>query len=374
MIIRSFTADTASAALKEVRKAMGSDAIVLKTRQSTDPISGSCVEITACLEKPSVAQSSATLCDRNQGETSVAKIPSGSRQVPTPDIESAEVTGDADLHRRIVELDRKLDRLVIPGSALQTASDIPDQLQKIHNRLSDADLSKQAISMAIGRAMTGKEEATTKQALVEHLANVTEPNLNFQAGDRILFAGPPGAGKSSAMGKLAAQLVVREKKKIALVTLDNQKIAAWDELCSYSEILGADVVDPMESTEKNASASDQITLIDTPALPTDEDKLRTLLDKIDRIKPNVRFAVFSTLIRSSDALMFSEQMEVLAPTHLIMTMLDLTNRYGSVITVAEKTGLKISFATDAPGGIGDIKTPDPDLLARSLLGMEVSLG
>ncbi len=51
MIIRSFVADSATSALKEVRTQMGGEAVVLKTRQVRTGNNGVQFEVTACLER-----------------------------------------------------------------------------------------------------------------------------------------------------------------------------------------------------------------------------------------------------------------------------------------------------------------------------------
>jgi len=61
MIIKTFTAESSAAALKRVKAEMGGEAIVLKTRQVSDESSQTMFEVTACLEKPTVDQSSKSL-------------------------------------------------------------------------------------------------------------------------------------------------------------------------------------------------------------------------------------------------------------------------------------------------------------------------
>lgn len=51
------------------------------------------------------------------------------------------------------------------------------------------------------------------------------------------FVGPAGAGKTSSLVKLASQLVVRENKKIALLTTDTYKVGAVDQMRIYAQIL-----------------------------------------------------------------------------------------------------------------------------------------
>ncbi|MCK4302509.1 MAG: hypothetical protein KAW91_07030, partial [candidate division Zixibacteria bacterium] len=147
----------------------------------------------------------------------------------------------------------------------------------------------------------------------------------------------------------------------------------YDELCGYAEVLGATVAESVDSGGKVEPVSDAIQLIDTPGLAADEEGRRELAGRLDQSDPGYRFAVFSSLMRSSDALAMATLMEPLAPTHIAMTMLDLTDRIGSALAVAGATGWKIALVSDSPGGIGDLKTPDPDRVARTLLRMEVGL-
>jgi signal recognition particle GTPase len=46
-----------------------------------------------------------------------------------------------------------------------------------------------------------------------------------------------GGGKTSQLVKTAAQLVIREKKKVAIVTTDTSKVGAVDQLKIYCQIL-----------------------------------------------------------------------------------------------------------------------------------------
>ena len=63
MVIKSYVAPSVAGALKMIRAELGSKAVVLKTRGLSARESGvgrRMVEITACLEKPSVGALSAT--------------------------------------------------------------------------------------------------------------------------------------------------------------------------------------------------------------------------------------------------------------------------------------------------------------------------
>lgn len=52
-----------------------------------------------------------------------------------------------------------------------------------------------------------------------------------------LFVGSSGSGKTATLVKWASHLVVRERKKVAIVTTDNLKVGAADQMRIYAQIL-----------------------------------------------------------------------------------------------------------------------------------------
>lgn len=52
-----------------------------------------------------------------------------------------------------------------------------------------------------------------------------------------LFVGPSGSGKTSSLIKIASRYIVQERRKIALVTTDSQRIGAAEQLRIYAQIL-----------------------------------------------------------------------------------------------------------------------------------------
>ncbi len=390
MIIKSFAAETAAAALKLVRREMGGDAIVLKTRQLAADRNGARVEVTACLEKASAYQSSEILSNRLDAET----FSGGAETPPAPvtDAEpiSAEPTSTEpinaaliersrkapDIYGRLDNMERKLDRLITAGQPAAQQGE-PTVFDTIRDNLKDADLSDDLIASIIGAVAVHPSAATDPQTavhelLVPRLAELMEPGLMFVPGDRVVFVGPAGAGKSTVMGKVAAQLTVQAKMKVTLTTLDNCKMAAADEVRRYADVLNASLVDAFEFEPDTKVISEAVTLIDTPALPARQDSLDQLKEAIDTINPTCCVAVFSSLMRTNDALAIAESMQTLMPTHLAVTMTDLTDRFGTAVSISDATGWKIAMIGDAPGGIGHIRQPDPDRTARLLLKTEVS--
>ena len=85
MIVKSFRASSAVRALKKVREEMGQEAIVLKTRQIRLKTGGTAVEITACIEKPTVGVASRVLATNRAGGMKTAEaVAVATEQVKVP--------------------------------------------------------------------------------------------------------------------------------------------------------------------------------------------------------------------------------------------------------------------------------------------------
>ncbi len=485
MIIKSFVAESASAALKMVRQELGGDAIVLKTRQLPQGRGKQRIEITACVEKhageaqtigqaqvageatatpTAVAETTATAtAPKKQPPADTDDIvpePVKKRIAERPTIAAEEVTpdnapkpkpslsapqSDVPPMEKIIE-ERRKERLrreearrseqekldadrrersvrrsearTRPGTAeshddmtglLQPAADgyesaglmnalaniehrldqmlhvsmrwpadhkRSNALRKLHDRLIDSDVPANFVRDFIQRVIddAGPDDDVMRFArnrLAEKLTAPAAEPIKIEPGDSILFIGPAGSGKSSVMGKLAARLVGHERKTIRLATLDVYKMGAHEEICSYADVLGVDMVDASGVTR---GSDNEITLIDAPAVMRDEQRLREIREKIDIVSPKYCFAVLSALTRSSDVNDITDLLADLSPTHLVMTMLDLTDRYGGILTATLSTGLPMAYVTDAPGGIGSVANFDSRKLADALLRYEVERG
>jgi flagellar biosynthesis protein FlhF len=384
MIIKSFTGESAAAALKKVRAEMGGEAVVLKTRQ----LPGSereRIEITACVDRePETAPTT------NVVTAPESRLPDDVAQTateavdhkPEPETERTETVSAPDpaamtrsLEQRLVAMEEILGRVLsLQSSVGKPAGEHADAFHGLHVQLKDADLPDDIIRSVLTTAMHASDTPTelplkTREVLIEKLSAMIDTRVEFKAGDRVVIIGPPASGKSAVMGKLAAHLVLNAKRKVKLVSLDNLKIAAFEEIQSYGDLLGLDVSD---SESSDSFSRKHVTLVDTPAISPDTAKLASLLEKIRSIKPTHCLLTLSALTRSSDIELLLNQLREFMPTHIVMTMMDLTRRYGSLTTACDRSGVKLAFINNAPGGIGMIERPKAETIVDSMLLTEVS--
>jgi flagellar biosynthesis protein FlhF len=375
MIIKTFTADSVAAALKKVRQEMGGGATVLRTRQVRSGFSEERIEITACLDSQTSVSANVTSADSsNQATFAESGSPQSTLQKPATEVNHERFFGvpTSAAEKTIKRVEHKLDRLLNLNLHVQPELSRSDKLSEISRHLKEADLPDAYLEHLLATLLDeydGQQDilSLAKRKLVTDLLELVAPIPDFQPGDKLLFIGPAGAGKSSVMAKLATRLVLRQKRKVRLASLDFQRVAAYEELAGYAEILQTDVAGSPEDIENSSPDSDSILLIDTPSWPTNSQKLGQWIERIEKAKPNYRLAVFSALTRSRDIEQIAVQLRKLTPTHLVMTMLDLTACCGSVVAGAGTLGIRLAMITNAPGGQGEVHAPSPTELAQAML-------
>ncbi|MEW5994428.1 MAG: hypothetical protein AB1744_08525 [Candidatus Zixiibacteriota bacterium] len=345
MIIKSFVADSAKDAMKQAREALGREAIVLQTREAGAGRLGSRIEITACIDGDVVSQPN-RLTQLTPGDEMT--IPGRSRRTTTPGIDESV---SADVSRLYAAMDNLYDRLL--------AADLP---QPVINHV---------MSCVVGECSKADSvEPSAHGSLERFLSYVTVSEIRFKPGDRVVFVGPAGSGKSSALGKLAAALVTRHKQKVVLSALDYSRVGAHEELAGYADLLQVKLSDHNADLNKEYGANGSIALIDGPSLPVEGGRLALLREKLTKAKPTCCLAVVSALIRREDVVNYCRLMRSLQPTHLIVTMLDQTARLGAAVAAALTLDVPLAFVSGSPGGMGELAPADPANLAGKLLSVE----
>src|SRR5699024_12716510 len=75
-----------------------------------------------------------------------------------------------------------------------------------------------------------------REFLQRQLDSVIEAPLSIQQ-KVVQFVGPTGVGKTKTIAKVAAKLMLEQKRKIAFITTDTYRIAAIEQLKTYAKIL-----------------------------------------------------------------------------------------------------------------------------------------
>jgi flagellar biosynthesis protein FlhF len=365
MIIKSYTAPTVSSALKKIREELGGDAVILRTRECHGEIDPAVhIEVTACIDEKAARKPFL----KGMETSSVEGPPGQSRTGSTvSDRDAEKIPGN------LQKLEQSLNYALASGRHATGIKGISQAAGKVFYNLLDSDVTVEIARRIIQQAEARTEhdedlETAAYHILKDDLTRVIATDIPLESGMRIAFIGPGGGGKTAVMAKVAAQLCANLKQKIKLVTLDQWKPSAVPELNAYGRWLNipARMIEPKTQEDRD----DAMLLIDTPAIDPDPEKQDELRHKLEQLRPDLILLVFSVGSRTPDLVDNVVFYEPFAPNYLAASHLDIGDRWGGLLTMAEYLNCPLAFITDSPAGHGELKAPDPEIIARRLLKME----
>ena len=203
-------------------------------------------------------------------------------------------------------------------------------------------------------------------------------NLIKGAGEQtkyIYFIGPTGVGKTTTIAKIASDLKLHKKVKLALITSDTYRIAAVEQLRTYANILGVPLKvvysDEEMKKAKEEYADYDVVLIDTAGrshknMEQTED-IERLIKAIPEEMRDV-YLVLSATTKYKDLVKISETYTKVTKYNLIFTKLDETCCIGNILNVKMLTGAALSYSTSGQTVPDDIEKINPQKIAKQLLG------
>lgn len=189
------------------------------------------------------------------------------------------------------------------------------------------------------------------------------------------FVGPTGVGKTTTIAKLAAFLSFTRKMKVGLVSIDNYRIGAFEQLKAYAGIMGLPCV-PAFSRQDLACALDQMKSMDLVLIDTaghshyDKEKIDEILELVRndfQISVHLTLSVTSELINMKEA---ASAFSVFNPDTYVFTKTDETKRCGKILDQAASYDLPISLVTNGQKVPEDLIIPDRHELLKIILKKE----
>ncbi len=161
---------------------------------------------------------------------------------------------------------------------------------------------------------------------------------------RIALVGPPGAGKTTTLVKLAAQASAASRTDAVLINLDSYRPGAEEYLSQVGDTLRVPVLsERSREVQKGLPDADGLVLIDTDArifLP-DPGSL-AVRATLSALKPDVVALVLPAPWRATDLKDVLSRYACTGPTHLVFTALDQTVRFGGVLSAAWVSGWPVA--------------------------------
>jgi flagellar biosynthesis protein FlhF len=186
----------------------------------------------------------------------------------------------------------------------------------------------------------------------------------------LLLTGPPGAGKTLTVARLATRLVLAGRPP-TVIAADGAKAGATEQLRAFARLLELPLTEaPDPLALSRAVAKRRVgtpVLIDAfgtdPFDPTHTDLLRTLISAAGATVALVLPAGLDPNEAADLACAYAEA----GASFLIATRLDVIRRLGGVLAAADAARLTLTEAGIGPGAADGLVPMTPDFLAARLL-------
>ncbi len=254
---------------------------------------------------------------------------------------------------------RLLQRLIALGLSPQLARDITVEVKD------ESDLDH-AWRMALG-------------ILAHRIPVHDDPILNSRKAI-VAIVGATGVGKTTTIAKLAARYLLRHGKgRVGLITTDNYRVAAHEQLRSYARIMGAPmrVASDVESLQDilNAYREKDLVLIDTAGMSQRDMRLSEQFSLLKQSGHNIQ--TFLSLATNNQRSVLSEVVRAFKTVSLdgcILTKVDETTSLGGGLSIATELQLPIAYMSDGQQVPEDLHVARAHLLVSRAVAIMQDVG
>ena len=395
MNLQTFKAPTMGEALTQVKSVMGVDAVILHTRtfqtrqwwglrrkEMVEITAGKGINIGARSPRRAAAQTATPAAGTYSRSGTAQRTGSdmGKQLLETPGAQSVALLS---LTQEMNALKGMVKDLVTQTRARQTPQ-VPEDLFDYYVQLVGSEVSEELATEIIKalqkqvRAEHYQQPEFMKDRLAEQLEKLVPtagPIVRTKTNGPHVVAliGPTGVGKTTTIAKLAANLKLREKHSVGLITLDTYRIAAVDQLKRYADIIGSPLrvvngVDDLRDAMHAMRDVDYL-LIDTAGRsPNDMLKLNELKSLLNAAEPDEVHLVLSSTASSECLQLAISRFSDVRADKVIFTKIDEAAHVGVVLNVLRKVNKSLSYITTGQNVPDDIEVAKGKRLAQLILG------
>lgn len=380
MIIKKYIVNNMNEAMNRIRYELGKDAVIISQRKIRKPgfmgiFAPKVMEVTAAIDN----SKGTTEKDVQSSIDAIKKVIE--TKIPAKEKEEKEKESNNSL---------KLKEPSINDDILKEMQEMKDMLLKIKDgskdvqsnsksgielRLEKNDLNEEVIKKVIARANVIEEEISEDEKVkrsIEDMISLADIKMN----GIVVLAGPTGVGKTTTIAKMAGRLALVEKKRVGLITIDTYRIGAVEQLSTYADIMNIPFksvfsVKEMEAAIESMKECDVILIDTTGRSSKNVMQIAELNSFIQKVSADNIHLVISCTTKDKDINSIVQGYKTLNFNSVIITKLDETTTYGSILNILQCAGKPLSFVTTGQNVPDDFKKFEAKEIADLILGEEV---
>jgi len=353
--IKTYTAESMPKAIFMARRELGEDAILIQSKKIDRPADPS-----------------------KQYEVTFGLIPGGEEAPPEPEPRppaaiqpEEESPRNAELAAQLGALRRELQTLqsmflhssMGKGSCVKESDGLPSVYSVLVRNNVDPDIAadlQRAVEERRRNSTPGRDDART--LLAEHLESVvrTDSSLGGGASKPVVLVGSPGAGKTTAIMKLALEFGIKRGRTVEILSMHRGRPEVNSALETMTGLLGIRTqtlssVEAFEPALARPRATGTLVLVDTNGYGSgsiDED--RGFASMVDSEQAAEVHLVLPAAWHPTSLRQAVDRFEIFHPTRLLYTMVDQAAVFGPMIEEPLRTGKGLSFAGSGPAGSGTL--------------------
>jgi len=361
MKIKRFTGSDMRDAMRQVRQALGADAVILETGRNHDG-----VEISAAVDfDPADYERSRTARETEAGvdaagtsTESAAVAEYGTVAGPAAREAGGRETAHDNGRMEVMEAEVKSIRCLLEAQLARLVWDEharrSPKTASIMRNLSGLGLTPDIVNRLVAELDSIEELGNTWTTPLQALAQTLPVCDEDLVSDGGIFAivGPTGVGKTTTIAKLAARAALRGGPDgIALVTTDSYRIGAREQLETFGQIIGAPVHradSPERLAETLSGLSDKrLVLIDTAGMSQRDTRLRRELATLSESGAGVKVLLALPANVQSEALQeIVDAFRTAGPEACILTKTDEAASLGGAFSTLIRSDLPLAYVAN----------------------------
>ncbi len=391
MHLKRYRSATVRDALAQARAELGPDALVLSTRLvSVRGIRGWLgtreVELTAAHDSVmSASRPSGRSADTQQPNAELTEVLSrlaGFDPKATQDIALANQTAAAIRHALAgaTKIGTALDREEAADYDEEHAADVEHRaprmkdpsVEAIIGRLCATGLPRELAALIANDVPKAQRRngsiAAIEKAAATHLAPLAAGEEAYAPVE--LFVGPPGAGKTTTIAKIAAQERARRGAKLNLLAADGFRVGAVEQLRLYADIIGTpfSVARSPADIEQQLVSTKGTVLVDTAGRSARDPRAHEVVSMLSTM-PGVRtHLVVAAGASVRDVHRVLDIYGDKSPKRVVLTRVDEAESVSPLMQIFQERGMKVSYIGTGQRVPDDLERATPERLAAHVLG------